>query len=157
VSADGETFFRVDSGRPHSREAVREGGRALRALDHRQGVKLSCRIDDKDGWPLVRVPTGCAQRYLLLPGQYLWTQLPLTVESMRRTQLKRVLPPVVLSGNKPHPIDFFTWYQAKLGTDGKDEFTFDLAGETEVTVAMDKRHAGPAVVSDARANRSRSR
>ena len=88
------------------------------------------------GWPVVTVPTPCEQTLRLAKGTYLWTQLPLTVESMRRTALERVVPPVVLQGNKVHPVLFNQWYRADLGKDGKDEFSFEVPARMDVAFTL---------------------
>ncbi|MGZ3461006.1 MAG: hypothetical protein ACXU86_21165, partial [Archangium sp.] len=51
---------------------------------------------------------------------------------MRRTALERVEPPVVLKGDKVHPLLFNKWYRADLGKDGKDEFSFDVPARMDV-------------------------
>lgn len=132
VTADGEVFFRVDSG-----DLIQQRLTVPRTADYTlssaaPGASLQCRLDDSKGWPVVTVPTPCEQTLRLAKGTYLWTQLPLTVESMRRTALERVVPPVVLQGNKVHPVRFNQWYRADLGKDGKDEFSFEVPARMDV-------------------------
>jgi hypothetical protein len=132
VRADGEVFYRVDAG-----DLIQQRLTVPRADDYTlstaaPGAQLQCRLDDPKGWPVVTVPTPCEQSMRLARGTYLWTQLPLTVESMRRTALERVEPPVVLKGNKAHPVLFNKWYRADLGKDGKDEFSFDVPARMEI-------------------------
>jgi hypothetical protein len=68
-----------------------------------QGVSaMQCRIDDPEGWPIAAVPSSCNGTRELRAGTYLWTQLPLTVESMRHTTLNKTREEVVLKGSKPH-------------------------------------------------------
>lgn len=136
VSGEGESFFRVDAN-----ELVQQKLIVTKAGDYQlgttaQGAKLLCRIDDPEGWPVEAVPSPCVGTRALGAGTYQWTQLPLTVESMRRTRLERVREPVVLKGNKPHAVQAFTWYDAELGSDGKDEFTFTLEGESTLDVVL---------------------
>ncbi|MBS1152250.1 MAG: hypothetical protein H6Q89_3948, partial [Myxococcaceae bacterium] len=136
VGTDGEAYFRVDSGElvQQKLNVKTDGSYALGTTG--QGVALRCRLDDAQGWPIETVPSECVNTRQLSPGTYLWTQLPLTVESMRRTRLEKIKDAVVLKGNKPHPIEFFTWYPAKLGPDGKDEFLFKLEGELSLDVVL---------------------
>ncbi|MHB8872288.1 MAG: hypothetical protein ACYC8T_01245 [Myxococcaceae bacterium] len=136
VASGGDAFFRVDAGDLIQQKLYVKNRGAVNLSTTGQGVSLRCRLDDKDGWPVVTVPTACAGRQFLQAGQFLWTQLPLTVESMRRTKLEPVRPPLRLAGSKPHPVDFHIWYDATLGKDGKDEFLFTLAGELEVQLAL---------------------
>jgi hypothetical protein len=136
VLADGEVFFRVNAG-----DLIQQKLTAPRTNDYTlstaaPGAQLQCRLDDPKGWPVVTVPTPCEQSLRLAKGTYLWTQLPLTVESMRRTSLERVKPPVVLKGNKTHPVLFNEWYRADLGKDGKDEFSFDVPARMEVAFTL---------------------
>ncbi|HYO51505.1 hypothetical protein [Archangium sp.] len=132
VRADGEAFFRVDAG-----DLIQQKLTVPRVADYTLstaalGAHLQCRLDDAQGWPVVPVPTPCEQSMRLGKGTYLWTQLPLTVESMRRTALERIEPPVVLKGNKAHAVLFNKWYRADLGKDGKDEFSFEVPARMAV-------------------------
>ncbi|OJT19980.1 hypothetical protein BO221_32785 [Archangium sp. Cb G35] len=136
VLADGEAFFRVEAG-----DLIQQKLTVPRVADYTLstaalGARLQCRLDDPQGWPVVTVPTPCEQPLRLAKGTYLWTQLPLTVESMRRTALERIKPPVVLKGNKAHAVRFNQWYRADLGKDGKDEFTFEVPARMAVSFSL---------------------
>ncbi|WNG35002.1 hypothetical protein F0U61_16110 [Archangium violaceum] len=136
VTADGEAFFRVAAG-----DLIQQRLTVPRANDYTLssaalGASLQCRLDDAKGWPVVTVPTPCEQTLRLGKGTYLWTQLPLTVESMRRTALERVEPPVVLTGNKTHAVLFNKWYRADLSKDGKDEFSFEVPARMDVRFTL---------------------
>lgn len=136
LGGEGESFFRTDAN-----ELVQQKLVVPKAGDYQlgttaQGAKLSCRLDDPQGWPVETVPSPCEGQRTLAAGTYLWTQLPLTVESMRRTKLEKVREPIVLKGNRPHAVQAFTWYDAELGSDGKDEFTFSLEGESTLDVVL---------------------
>lgn len=136
ITGEGEQFFRVDANELVQQKLnVKSAGRYSLATTS-QGSSLQCRFDDPEGWPLVPVPSACDGVRELKAGTYLWTQLPLTVESMRRTQLRKEREAVTLTGNKPHKVEAFTWYTAELGSDGKDEFTFSLEGETQLDVVL---------------------
>lgn len=136
LTGEGEQFFRVEANElVQQRLVVKSAGNYV--LDTTsQGSSLRCRLDDPEGWPLVPVPSPCEGTRALRPGTWLWTQLPLTVESMRRTQLRKEREAVTLKGNKPHRLEAFTWYTAELGSDGKDEFLFGLEGETQLDVVL---------------------
>lgn len=136
VSGEGESFFRVDAN-----DLVQQKLVVTKAGDYHlgttaQGASLMCRIDDLEGWPVEAVPSPCVGTRALGAGTYQWTQMPLTVESMRRTKLERVREPIVLKGTRPHAVQAFTWYDAELGSDGKDEFTFTLEGESTLDVVL---------------------
>lgn len=136
VTADGDAFFRVEAGAlTQQRLAIRAAGEHVLSTTA-QGSQVQCRLEDAQGWPLEPVPHACTLTRTLAAGSYLWTQLPLTVESMRHTKLEKVRPPLVLQGNVPHTLEFFTWYQARLGKDGKDELRFTLEGDATVDVVL---------------------
>lgn len=136
LGGEGESFFRVDANELVQQKLVVGKGGLFQLGTTAQGATLMCRLDDPQGWPVETVPSPCVGARSLTAGTYLWTQLPLTVESMRRTKLERQRDPVVLKGSKPHGIVAFTWYDAELGSDGKDEFTFSLEGETSLDVVL---------------------
>ncbi|HLL02278.1 MAG TPA: hypothetical protein VK539_16950 [Myxococcaceae bacterium] len=136
VAGEAEVFFRVDAG-DLTQQRLQVTRRAEYTLSTAaQSGTLQCRLDDPQGWPVVPVPAPCTSMMVLSKGTYLWTQLPLTVESMRRTSLERVRPTVTLKGNKAHPLRFNAWARAELGKDGKDEFTFELPSELSVAFAL---------------------
>ncbi|MBW1808490.1 MAG: hypothetical protein JRJ87_09880, partial [Deltaproteobacteria bacterium] len=142
LSADKEAFFRVKANEliRQDLKIITDGKFHIRTSG--QVVSLQCRLDDQAGWPIVPVPTRCDQTLELDQGKYLWTQMPITVESMRRTQLNRIKPAVVLRGNKPHPIELNTWYSAELGEDGKDDFILDLKADLEIRITLDNGMQG---------------
>ncbi|MBI5494336.1 MAG: hypothetical protein HY904_04865 [Deltaproteobacteria bacterium] len=136
VNADGEAFFRAEAG-----DLVQQKLTVKRSASHvlgttAQNASFQCRLDDTDGWPVMPVPMACERTGWLEKGSYLWTQMPLTVESMRRTQLQRVKESVVLAGNKAHTLALNTPYNAQLGKDGKDEFNFDMAADAPVDIEL---------------------
>lgn len=136
LTPDAQLFFRADAG-----ELVRQTLNIQRARRYRidstaLGAQLQCRLDDADGWPMVAVPTSCSNAFYLRKAPYLWTQLPLTVESMRRTGLARVRGPALLKGDRAHRLAFNTPYTARLGADGKDELLFELPVELDVRILL---------------------
>ena len=136
VSGEAEVFFRADAG-DLIQQKLRVPKRAEYTLSTAaQSGALQCRLDDPQGWPVVSIPAPCTSTMTLASGNYLWTQLPLTVESMRRTSLERVRPTVTLKGNKVHPLPFNAWSRVALGKDGKDEFSFELPVKMDVAFAL---------------------
>jgi len=136
VAGEGESFFRAQAD-----ELVLQRLTVKAAGPHRlgtvaQGVGLQCRFEDREGWPLRPVPSPCQLQAELEAGEYRWMQLPLTVESMRRTYLEPVRPPRVLAGEQVHPIGPNRVYACELGPDGKDEFRFALAAELDLGVRL---------------------
>jgi hypothetical protein len=142
LKKEGEVFFTVAAN-----ELIRQDLAVKQPGKHRirtggQGVSLQCRLDDRQGWPLIQVPAGCTQTLELDRGTYRWTQLPLTVESMRRTQLEKVRRPLVLRGERKHSIRLNTWYDSELSKDGKDEFVFTLRADLDVSVSLNQGMQG---------------
>ncbi|HEY3448938.1 MAG TPA: hypothetical protein VGK67_21435 [Myxococcales bacterium] len=136
TNIDSTVFFKTDSDTLITeRLLVAKGGRATLETMAR-GASLSCRLEDKDGWPIERVPTACALTRDFAAGQYLWVQLPLTVESMRRTKFEKIRAPIVLAGAKAHEVGFNTWYQAKLNPKGKDEFVFEVPADLDLQLVL---------------------
>jgi hypothetical protein len=136
VEGESEVFFRADAGdlMQQKLRVPRRGEYTLSTAA--QSGALQCRLDDPQGWPVVRIPAPCTSTMTLASGSYLWTQLPLTVESMRRTSLERVRPTVTIRGNKVNPLPFNAWSRVALGKDGKDEFSFDVSVKLDVAFAL---------------------
>lgn len=142
LSGEAEVFFRADAG-DLIQQKLRVPRRGLYLLSTAaQSGSLQCRLDDPQGWPVVSVPAPCTSTMELTSGNYLWTQLPLTVESMRRTLLERVRPTVTLRGNKVHPLPFNAWSRVELGKDGKDEFSFEVPASVDVAFALTHKMQG---------------
>ena len=137
ITGEGEQYFRVEANElVQQKLTVKAEGHYEMGTTSQGTSSMYCRIDDPEGWPIEAVPSQCVGTRELKASTYLWTQLPLTVESMRRTQLRKVREAITLKGNKPHKLDYFSWYTAELGPDGKDEFLFTLEGETQLDVVL---------------------
>jgi hypothetical protein len=142
VTKEGEVFFTVDANELIRQDLVVKSTGRHRIRTSGQGVSLQCRLDDKQGWPLIQVPAACTQTMELDRGTYRWTQLPLTVESMRRTQLEKIRQPLVLRGEHKHIIRLNNWYNSELSEDGKDEFIFTLRADLDVSVSLNQGMQG---------------
>jgi hypothetical protein len=136
LDGEGERFFRAGAGElVRQRIAVPNPGRwelTATAL----GAQLRCRLEDGDGWPLEPVPGPCRTTQELPVGEVLWTQLPLTVESMRRSSAAPERPSVVLRGNELHDLALWRPYSAELGKDGRDEFRFVVPADGRVSILL---------------------
>jgi hypothetical protein len=135
VSA-GLTYFRVEAGDLVQQRMRLLGGGESRLETLVRGAALSCRLEDKDGWPVVRVPSPCDLTLRLTSGDYLWTQLPLTVESDRRTRFEKVRARPVLKGKKPRSIALGERYRAELSPAGKDQYLFELPADLDLRVEL---------------------
>ncbi len=134
---EGQRFFRVEAGELIRQTiAIPRAGRwelSATAL----GAQLRCRLEDKEGWPLEQVPGPCRTTQELPEGEVHWTQLPLTVESMRRNAVAPERPPVVLRGDaEVHELALWRPYSAELGKDGKDDFRFSVPAEGDVSILL---------------------
>lgn len=108
-----------------------------------QGQVIRCRLEDAAGWPLGPVPSSCNQSLHLKAGRYLWTQLPLDVESMRRSQVQINKQEQHLSGDDvEHTIDLNQNYNVDLGHDGKDSFAWTLGAKSDVDVLLNNGMQG---------------
>jgi len=68
------------------------------------GKALTNRLEDAEGWPLMKPgQTGAINRYFT-PGIYFYYSLPSQVDSRRVTFLKRNIRPPKISGKGPHPL-----------------------------------------------------
>ena len=142
VGSGGQAFFRAAPGQlVEEKLSVRSRG-PYRLSTTALGARLQCRLEDKDGWPVVAVPTPCAASEQLAPGTYLWMQLPLTVASMRHTVLEPIRPNAVLQGAKARPVVLNTCYDARLSKRGEDEYRFTLQADTELHVLLTRRMQG---------------
>lgn len=136
IKAAGRTFFRVAADTLVEQRIAIEQADRYRLRSSGQNVSLQCRLEDAAGWPLVRVPCRCDLTRHFEPGRLRWVQLPLTVESMRQTELERIEPPAVLSGDAPHRIPLNRPQRVALGEDGKDEFRFRLQAPLPVRIEL---------------------
>ncbi len=133
----GQTYFRVAAG-DLVQQRLHASGRArdYRLETFARGAALSCRLEDKDGWPLLGVPSPCDLTQRLTSGDYLWTQLPLTVESDRRTRFDEVRPRRVLQGPKARAIALDERYEARLSVSGKDEYLFEAPADLDLRIEL---------------------
>jgi hypothetical protein len=137
VTGNSEAYFRSNTDELIQQAlTIKAGGTYRIATESTAGAPLSCRLEDAAGWPLVPVPTPCQLEKWLKPGSYRWTQLPVTVETQRRTTLERVVRSKLLRGNRPHAVSLNTDYQALLGKDGHDEFLFELSADAPVRILL---------------------
>ncbi len=153
IKESRDVFFTVDAGVLMRQDVSVARKGKYRLLTRGQLVSLQCRLEDEQGWPLVSVPTPCDRTLELNAGAYRWMQMPLTVESMRRTELRRITRPLVLRGDKAHTIDLNTPYRAQLGKDGKDEFRFRLQADLEVGISLDAGMQGRVYMLDGRSRK----
>lgn len=142
ITVGHQVSFRVPAGELIRQPLTVGTGGPMVLETHAPGATLSCRLEDKDGWPIFKVPSVCSFSTKLDAGRYVWIQLPLTVESQRQVRLERPRKPRILTGSRPHPIAFNTPYTVKLDRSGKDEFLIDLKVPLDVRFEIDHEMQG---------------
>ncbi|MBW2701555.1 MAG: hypothetical protein JRF33_12130 [Deltaproteobacteria bacterium] len=142
LSGPGDVFLRVPAEvLVRQKIRIKKEGR-YRLSTSGQNMRLQCRLEDEKGWPLLRVPSSCDQRLNLEPGELLWSHLPLTVESMRRTKLEFLTEKEMLRGNVTHAIKLNKPVEVELSADGKDEFLFELPAELSFSASLSRGMQG---------------
>jgi len=143
VAPDGGVFFSAGAGELIQQRLSIEAPGPYGLRTSGQGISIQCRLDDAQGWPVEAVPSSCSGVHQLRPGQYLWTQFPLSVDSARHTVLRAAAVPTLLRGDEPHRVELNTWYAAELSGRGEDGFDFVLPAELDadftLTEAMQAR------------------
>jgi hypothetical protein len=94
VAADAAIRFQVQINEPDSY-----------LLDtYSLGKPLAHRLEDAEGWPLMKPGQPGAINRCFMPGTYFYYSLPSQVDSRRVTFLKRDTQPPKISGKGPHPL-----------------------------------------------------
>lgn len=118
------------------RVVVPEDGR-WRLRSFGVGRTFTGRLEDADGWPLVRPGVPIDRTDRLAAGTYRLVLLPDDVASRRLTLLERVEGAVVRDGHGPHALALgervtHTWWESEERT--PDTWSFDLPAPARVTV-----------------------
>jgi hypothetical protein len=143
LPAGEERFYEAAPGTLYQSELIVNADGRYNLRSRGQGVSLACRLDDHDGWPLERVPASCDASRNLKAGRYLWTEMPLTVESQRHVELSPVESSEAFSGGGPHAIELHKRYTVELDEEtGKDRFTFTLKAPMTVGVELNNGMLG---------------
>jgi len=108
------------------------------------GVKKTfrCRLEDRDGWPIV--PPGIAADLTreFAPGRYRYISLPWDVDTLRSTRLAQVLPPERVEGRGPHPLRLNerlenVWREPAPGEErGRDLYDFTVPSEVDARIDL---------------------
>lgn len=104
---------------------------------------FAMRLEDNDGWPLLRPGGPAAATVALDPGDYQMVLLPRPVDSRAVTLLHRVVPPEEHSGHGPFALSLEhdaqnRWMEPEEGAPRlPDRWRFTLPAASEVTVAVD--------------------
>ena len=104
---------------------------------------FAMRLDDGDGWPILKPGADADITQHFEPGDYEMVLLPQPVESRAVTLLHRNEKPVELSGHGPFALKLGEagsnrWMEPEKGAPRRpDTWKFTLPAEAEVTIAVD--------------------
>jgi hypothetical protein len=105
------------------------------------GRVFSARLEDADGWPLRAAGDLSSVDQDFLPGDYRLIVQPPSVQARVVARLRRIEPPVTLTGHGPHKLPFdvaqsLQWREPPGRDDPRapDVWTFALAGPAKVTL-----------------------
>ncbi len=136
LSPGVDAFFRAPEGQLITQRVLVPAAGLYRLSASAPGARLSCRLEDAQGWPLREAPSDCSREEVLPKGELRLSQLPLTVESLRHAVLARVRPPLLLQGGKAHRLAINQQYQARLGKRGFDLLKFKLEARLPIDVLL---------------------
>jgi uncharacterized protein len=107
------------------------------------GRSFTARLEDADGWPLRAAGDLSSIDQDLAPGRYRLIVQPPSVEARAVARLRKVVPPVALTGHGPHPLPFdaaqaLEWREPPGRDDARtpDTWTFALAGPANVALTV---------------------
>ncbi len=108
------------------------------------GRRFSARLEDADGWPLRAAGDLSSIDQEFSPGRYRLIVQPPSVQARVVARLRRIEPPVALTGHGPHVLPFdaaqsLVWREPPGRDDPRtpDTWTFALAGPAKVTMSID--------------------
>jgi hypothetical protein len=113
-----------------------------RLRSHALGHTPRCRLEDGDGWPVVKPNQPAEIDRHFEAGEYRLVLLPEAVPGRRLTLLEKVEPPIEYDGHGPHQLPLATtvrhrWYEPEEGALRQpDVWVFDLPGTTEVSIRL---------------------
>lgn len=107
------------------------------------GRTFTSRLEDAGGWPMLAAGDLSLVDQDLSPGDYRLIVQPPAVQAQVVARLRRIEPPVVLSGHGPHDLPFdapqaLEWREPPGRDDPRapDLWTFALAGPAKVTLSI---------------------
>ena len=121
-------------------DIARAGAYRIRALGLRK--KVAVRLEDRDGWPLLRPGVDGDVRRTLAKGTYRLVVLPFAVPSRIVVSLERQAGPLRFRGHGPHVLPLggkadALWTEPAEGAERiPDRFGFTLAAPADVNVAL---------------------
>ena len=107
------------------------------------GAPWAGRLEDDEGWPIIRPGVLDGTETALRPGHYRMVVAPDVVGRDVVARLAAIAKPVAITGHGPHALPFeapqsATWREPDAGgqTRTPDTWTFSLAGPAEVTLTI---------------------
>jgi uncharacterized protein len=120
------------------------------------GRVFSARLEDADGWPIRAAGDPSSIDQVFQAGDYRLIVQPPGVQARVVARLRRIEPPVELSGHGPHVLPFdrpqaLEWREppARGGPRAPDIWTFALAGPAHVALSLDGDGMTATLQSDA--------
>jgi hypothetical protein len=105
-----------------------------------------CRLEDRDGWPLVATNAEADVTCPLGAGEFRYMTLPLNVETLRISQIEPVRPERTVEGHGPHvlPLDGTlenVWREPAQGAERqKDVYLVNIPAPVDATIRLGQRH-----------------
>ena len=124
----------------------------VRALG--QGRVLRCRLEDRDGWPLVTPNVEADATRWFDPGQYRFVVLPEATDARVVSVIEPVTPPRRFTGHGPHrfPLERqveHEWMEPEQGAPRiPDQWEFEVPADIEICVALEGEMLGTLVKVD---------
>jgi hypothetical protein len=118
------------------------------------GRTVRCRLEDGNGWPIIKPNVNADIRRHFEAGNYRLVLLPEPVEGRRLTVLERIEENASQTGHGPHPLVLgeatgHRWLEPEGDASRlPDVWTFSLSGATEVAVALTNGMQGQLVAED---------
>ncbi|MEE8304382.1 MAG: hypothetical protein V3S24_18340, partial [Candidatus Tectomicrobia bacterium] len=122
-----------------------EGRYRLRSFGLNRDLRL--RLEDRDGWPLLRPGTKADVDRTFTAGRHQLTILPEAVDTRVLTLLERIAPEVVRTGHGPHDLELnqtvgHRWLEPQPNASGQaqprlpDQWRFTVPADVTVTMTL---------------------
>lgn len=128
--------------------------RYVRIRSSAPSQSFPCRLEDEDGYPVVRPTNTCDLRVQLKPGRYRLISAPIDVDSKRHTVAETDQPPEPREGHGPHELLLgrrasHVWVEPPGdGERPTDLWTFTLPADLHVDIDAGDEMAGTLLAGD---------
>lgn len=106
------------------------------------GRTLTCRLEDRDGWPIIAPNSKADIRRFFEKGRYRLILLPENTDARIVTVIDPILPPRRFKGHGPHKLRLagaveHTWREPASGkARTPDQWTFELPADGDVSIEL---------------------